>query len=147
MIQWMRDVRIHAVLGAAVVTVGVWLAFGDVPLELLVAVGLVVAGFLAWRGTTRGHVWAWTSLLLGLASLTWPVVTMVRVSRMTAQPSDEQMGLILGAVVGGLFASVFWISFAWGIFRWVRRNAMEAAVQMERLEVSRSRSDQRPHRT
>lgn len=143
----LRDPRLHAVLGAVVVTVGFWLAVGDVPPELLAAVALGVAGFLVWQGTTLGRIWAWTSLLLGLASLAWPIVTMIRISRVTEQPNDRQMGLILTAVVAGLFASVFWISFAWGIFRWVRRKEMEAAAPAGVREASRSPADQRPRRT
>ncbi len=113
--------RLHAVLGAAAVTVGFWLAVGAVPLEMLVAVALGVAGFLAWQGTTLGRVWAWASLLIGLDSLAWPVATMVQVRRIAAEPSDEQMGLILTAVVAGLVSSVFWLSFGWGIFCWIKR--------------------------
>ena len=113
--------HLHAVLGAVVVTIGFWLAVGAVPLEMLAAVALGVAGFLTWQGTTLGRVWAWTSLLVGLDSLAWPVVTMIRISRVTEQPDDQQMGMILTAVVAGLFASVFWLSFGWGIFRWTKR--------------------------
>lgn len=123
----LRDLRLHAVLGAIVVTIGVWLAVGAAPVELLGAVALGVAGFLAWQGTTIGRVWGWTSLLVGLASLAWPIVTMLQISRLTEQPSDEQMGLILTAVVAGLFAAVFWLSFGWGIFRWVQRREADQA--------------------
>ena len=126
--EWLRDSRIHAALGAIVVTIGFWLAIGAVPLELLGAAGLGVAGFLAWQGTTLGRIWAWTSLLVGLDSLAWPIVTMVQISRVAEQPNDEQMGLILTAVVAGLFASVFWLSFGWGIFRWIKRQEEKAAA-------------------
>jgi hypothetical protein len=119
--------RLHAVLGAVVVTIGFWLAAGAVPPAMLAAVALGVAGFLAWQGTTLGRVWAWTSLLVGLDSLAWPVVTMIRISRVTEQPDDQQMGMILTAVVAGLFASVFWLSFGWGIFRWAKRKELEQA--------------------
>ncbi len=108
-------------LGAVVVTVGLWLAMGGAPPGALAAAALAVAGFLAWQGTTLGRVWAWVSLLIGLDSLAWPILTMARISRVTQQPDDQQMGMILTAVVAGLFASVFWISFAWGIFRWIKR--------------------------
>jgi hypothetical protein len=37
------------------------------------------------------------------------------------------MGMILTAVVAGLFASVFWLSFGWGIFRWAKRKELEQA--------------------
>ena len=137
--------RLHAVLGAIVVTIGFWLASGAVPLEMLVAVALGVAGFLAWQGTTLGRIWAWTSLLLGLDSLAWPVVTMIQISRVTEQPDDRQMGLILTAVVAGLFSSVFWTSFAFGIFRWIKRRETGPAEDEAKAEVpDRKRSLKQP---
>ena len=123
----MSTSHLHAALGAIIVTIGFWLAIGGAPVELLAAVALSVAGFLVWQGTTLGRLWAWTSLLIGLDSLAWPVVTMARISRITQQPDDQQMGMILTAVVAGLFASVFWLSFGWGIFRWAKRQGMEEA--------------------
>lgn len=144
----LRDSKLHAVAGAVVVTVGFWLAVGAVPRELLAAIALGVAGFLVWQGTTLGRLWAWASLLLGLDSLAWPIVTMVRISRAAEQPTDQQMGLILTSVVAGLFASVFWVSFAWGVFRWVQRREQAAADALaSSREASRSPSDQRPRRT
>jgi hypothetical protein len=135
----MRMPHLHAVLGAVVVTIGFWLAAGAVPLEMLAAVALGVAGFLAWQGTTLGRIWAWASLLLGLDSLAWPVVTMIRISRVTEQPDDQQMGMILTAVVAGLFASVFWLSFGWGIFRWAKRKELEQAeVTAEAMDRKQS---------
>ena len=122
--------RLHAVLGSIVVTIGFWLVWGELPVALLVAFALGVAGFLIWRGTTIAHVWAWTCLLLGFASAAWPMATMVQVrmeAAAAAEPSDEQMALILTAVVAGLFSSVFWISFGSGIFRWIKRKELEQA--------------------
>lgn len=31
-------------------------------------------------------------------------------------PNDDQMSMILSAVLFGLFSAVFWISFAYGLF-------------------------------
>ncbi len=135
--------RLHAVVGAVAVAVGFWLAVGAVPFEMLAAVALGVAGFLAWQGTTLGRVWAWASLLIGLDSLAWPIVTMIQISRVTEQPNDQQMGMILTAVVAGLFASVFWLSFGWGIFRWAKRKEVEAAVA---TDVKRSRQQPQERR-
>ena len=42
---------------------------------------------------------------------------MIHLRLTTNQPSDEDMGLILNAVLFGLFSSVFWISFAYGLFK------------------------------
>lgn len=129
----MRTSQLHAVLGAIVVTIGFWLVWDGLPIPVVVIAALAVAGFLAWQGSTIAHVWAWTCLLLGCASAAWPMATMVQVrmavgEAAAAEPSDEQMGLILTAVVAGLFSSVFWISFGGGIFRWIKRREMEAAA-------------------
>jgi len=141
----MRTTQLHAVLGAIVVTIGFWLVWGGLPLELLVAVALGIAGFLAWQGTTLGRVWAWASLLLGLDSLAWPIVTMIQISRVTEQPNDQQMGLILTAVVAGLFSSVFWVSFAFGIFRWIKRQETgQAEVEAKAQAAGRKRSQKQP---
>jgi len=130
MIEFLRDPKIHAVLGAIVVTIGFWLVWGGLQAPVVVIAALGAASLLAWQGTTLARVWAWTCLLLGFASAAWPVATMVQV-RMgmaaAAEPSDEQMGLILTAVVAGLFSSVFWVSFGGGIFRWIKRKEMEQA--------------------
>jgi hypothetical protein len=136
--------RLHAILGAIVVTIGIWLAVGAVPLEVLTVVALGVAAFLVWQGTTLARIWAWASLLLGLDSLAWPIVTMLRISRLTEQPNDQQMGLILTAVVAGLFSSVFWLSFGWGIFRWAKRKELEQAEVKAKVEaVDRKQSRKR----
>lgn len=130
--------QLHAVLGAIAVTIGFWLVWGELPVALVAAIALAAAGFLVWQGTTIAHVWAWTCLLLGFASAAWPVATMVQV-RMeaagAAEPSDEQMGLILTAVVAGLFSSVFWVSFAFGVFRWIKRKELEQAEVEAKTEV------------
>jgi len=124
----MKTTQLHAVLGAIVVTIGFWLAGGELPVAAVAALALAVAWFLAWQGSTIGRVWAWACLLLGIASAAWPITTMIQIRRVAMEPSDEQMGLILTAVVAGLFSSVFWLSFAFGIFRWIKRREMEAAA-------------------
>ena len=143
--ELLRDPKIHSVLGSVVVTIGFWLVWGELPLAFVAAAGLSVAAFLAWQGSTIGRVWAWACLLLGVASAAWPIATMVQVRRLATEPSDEQMGLILTAVVAGLFSSVFWTSFAFGIFHWIKRREteqaeVEAKVQAGNRKPSRKRS-------
>lgn len=120
---WMP--KLNAFLGSLVVTVGFWLMVGELPPLAAAAVAVGVAGFLAWRGDTIGSVWAWATLLLGLESLAWPITTIVQIRGTTATPSDEQMGQILTSVLFGGFAAIFWMSFAYGIFRWLGRQAVE----------------------
>jgi hypothetical protein len=73
--------------------------------------------FLLWRGHTIRLVWAWSTLLLGMECFAWPIITMVQIRSATAQPSDEEMGTILSAVLMGLFSAVFWIAFSYGLFK------------------------------
>jgi hypothetical protein len=45
---------------------------------------------------------------------------MLEIRRMTpegAQPTDQQMGLILTSMLFGLFSSIFWLTFSYGIFK------------------------------
>ncbi|HLZ35193.1 MAG TPA: hypothetical protein VKP13_14350 [Nitrospira sp.] len=109
--------QLNAGLGSLVVTVGAWLAWDSLsgPEASLVMAG--VAMFLLWRGRTIGLVWAWSTLLLGLECFAWPIITMVQIRSSTAQPSDEEMGTILSAVLMGLFSAVFWIAFSYGLFK------------------------------
>ncbi len=116
----MGMLQLNAVLGSLVVTLGFWLVWGQLPVLLFALVGLGVAAFLLWRAETIGAVWAWATLLLGVESFAWPVATMVQVkltSDQGAQPTDEQMGLILTAVLFGLFSSIFWLTFSYGLFK------------------------------
>lgn len=116
---WM--LRLNAVLGSLVVTVGFWLIWGQIPVALAVALALGATGFLIWQGNTIGSVWAWTTLALGLESLSWPIVTMVRIRMTTVEPTDQQIGDILTSILFGLFSGIFWMTFAYGIFKWNRR--------------------------
>jgi len=109
--------QLNAVLGSLVVAVGAWLAWDQLS---IIGAGLVMAtvmAFLLWRGSTTSLVWAWSTLFLGIECFVWPVITMVQIRSSTAQPSDEQMGTILSAVLMGLFSAVFWIAFSYGLFK------------------------------
>jgi hypothetical protein len=109
--------QFNAGLGSLVVAIGAWLAWDQLS---IVGAGLVMAAVTAfhlWRGHSIGLVWAWTTLLLGIECLAWPIITMVQIRPATTQPSDEQMGAILSAVLMGLFSAVFWIAFSYGLFK------------------------------
>lgn len=116
----MRWIGLNAVLGSLVVTVGLWLVWGGLPLAITTMMGLAIAGFLAWFSPTISAVWAWATLLLGVESLTWPVLTMIQARMASAEPTEQQMGLILTAVLFGVFSSVFWLTFSYGLFRRLR---------------------------
>ncbi|MGH7256078.1 MAG: hypothetical protein ACREI3_09905 [Nitrospirales bacterium] len=120
--------RLHAVLGSLVITFGLWMMWGDVPLALVVAVSLGAVAFLVWKGRSLPAIWAWATFFLGVESLSWPVATMVQARMATgAEPTDEQMGHILTAVLFGTPSAIFWLSFSYGIFQWIQRRAAEQA--------------------
>jgi hypothetical protein len=123
--------QINAVLGSIVVVLGFWMIWGELPPLFAVLVGLVVAGFLLWQSSSVGAVWAWSTMLLGLESLAWPIVTMVQIRMEGSDPTDQQMGLILTAILFGLFSGIFWMTFAYGIFKWTRRRS-ESSGRSER---------------
>lgn len=109
--------QLNALLGSFVVAVGAWLAWDSFSLWEVLLVAGGAAGLLVWQGRTIGLVWAWATLLLGLESLAWPIVTMVQIRAITMEPNDEQMGAMLSAVLMGLFSAVFWITFSYGLFK------------------------------
>ncbi len=133
--MWTR--QLNAVLGSLAVTIGFWLTWGEMPLALAVVVALCTAAFLIWQGSTIAAIWAWATMLLGVESLAWPIVTMVQVRMTVAEPTDEQMGRILTAVLFGLFSSIFWLTFAYGIFKWIWRKEAEAAASASNKEHGR----------
>ena len=109
--------QFNAALGSLVIAVGAWLAWDQLSILGASLVMAAVAVFLLWRGRTIGLVWAWSTLLLGIECFAWPIITMAQIRSATIQPSDEQMGTILSAVLMGLFSSVFWIAFSYGLFK------------------------------
>ena len=122
--------QVNAALGGVVIALGLWLMWGDLPVMLIAVVALVAAGILAWTSSSIAAVWGWATAVLGLESLAWPIVTMVRVRLVSAEPTEEEMGFILTAVLFGLFSSIFWLTFSYGIFKKLR----------ERLDESRKRA-------
>lgn len=122
-------ISINMLLGTAVVTVGFWLLWGAAASSLAALWAFAVAAFLWWRAGTITEIWAWSTLLLGLESFAWPVRLMIQLKSASGAPSEEEMGTVLSAVVLGLFASVFWMSFSYGLFKraWGTKPALPEA--------------------
>ncbi|HKT35161.1 MAG TPA: hypothetical protein VJR03_10055 [Nitrospira sp.] len=110
-------IYINVGLGSLVVTIGAWLAGNGLSLASAAGVAVAAAAFLGWRGRSIALVWAWSTLLLGLACLAWPMATMLQIRSGGAEPSDAEMGAILSATVMGLFSACFWIAFSYGLFK------------------------------
>jgi len=156
--------QVNALLGSLVVAAGAWLAWDSFSLWGILLVAGGVAGILVWQGRTIGLVWAWTTLLLGLESLAWPIVTMVQVRSAITEPTAEQMGTILSAVLTGFFSAVFWVTFSYGLFKRVGRPIATPLIDsdppdnnpsrpkseqrhQEQITTTTSRSGRRRHRT
>jgi hypothetical protein len=137
--------QLNALLGSLVVAAGAWLAWDSFSSWEIFLIAGGVAGFLFWQGRTIGLVWAWATLLLGLESLAWPILTMVQVRSITAEPTDEQMGTILSAVLMGLFSAVFWITFSYGFFKRASRPIADSSIDAADSHPSASQSE-RPHK-
>lgn len=126
--------QLNAVLGSIVLAIGALLAWDGLPAFGAAGVMMAAAAFLLWQGRTVCLVWAWSTLLLGIESFAWPVITMARIRSVTVQPTDEELGSILSAVLMGLFSAVFWMAFSYGLFK--RSRGQAEAPQSEVTQKS-----------
>ncbi len=108
---------LNCLLGILVAVVGFWLIWGTVDPVVVLGWALVVGAFLWLKAESITEIWAWVTLLLGLESFAWPVVLMIQLKGPSESLPEAEMGAILSAVVLGLFSSVFWISFSYGLFK------------------------------
>ena len=112
--------QLNAVLGSLVVIIGLWLLVGAFPIAWGVTVTLALAFLLAWKCSSIGYIWSVSFFLLGLESLAWPVSQMVDLRKLGPEPPLEDLQRIFTAVLFGLFSGVFWMIFAYGIFKRTR---------------------------
>ncbi|MCA9462980.1 MAG: hypothetical protein KC590_12705 [Nitrospira sp.] len=115
--------QINAVLGSLVVAIGLWLLVGAFPVILGVTLTICLAMVLAWQCPSIGYIWSISTLLLGLESFAWPVLQMVDLRKLGPEPPLEDLQRIFTAVLFGLFSGVFWMTFAYGIFKRTRGDA------------------------
>jgi hypothetical protein len=110
-------IYVNVGLGGLVIAIGAWLAGNGLSPYNATAVAIAAAAFLWWRGRTLTLLWAWSTLLLGLECLAWPIVIMLQIRSAGGEPSDAEMGAILSAILMGLFSACFWIAFSYGLFK------------------------------
>jgi hypothetical protein len=53
---------------------------------------------------------------------------MVQFRSITTEPTDEQLGTMLSAVLMGLVSAVFWITFSYGFFKRARQPGTVSSV-------------------
>lgn len=109
--------QLNAALGSLVATIGLWLVWGEAPVSILVTVALMLGVLLTWRSSSLAAVWAWTTALLGVESLALAVVTMIQGKLAGREPTEQEMSDILIVMLFGLFSSIFWLTFSYGIFK------------------------------
>lgn len=143
MIAWWTP-QFHALLGGLVIAIGVVVMWEQAVLLWALLVGAIATAFLLWKGRNIGAIWAWTTLGLGVESMTWPIVTMVQMRMGGSEPTEAQMETILNAVIFGLFTSVFWVTFAFGLFKRLRE---QQAPMAPATEFAPSRTKKKRART
>ena len=136
--------QVHAILGSVILAVGFWLMWSSGPILAAVGIGIGAWGMLRWRATSVGAVWAWTTQFLGLECLAWPLISMVALRMTTTEPTEDQMGQVLSAVVMGLFSGVFWLTFSYGLFK--RLKAQETLASQASSSVPPSSQSKRKSR-
>jgi len=112
--------QLNAVLGSLTVTVGLWLLVGALPLPIGITLAIGLAILLAWKSASIGSIWALSTLLLGVESFAWPIMQMADIQKLGPEPPLEELQRIFTAVLFGLFSGVFWMTFAYGIFKRTR---------------------------
>ncbi|PJA79864.1 MAG: hypothetical protein CO149_01575 [Nitrospirae bacterium CG_4_9_14_3_um_filter_51_5] len=112
--------QLNAVLGSLTVTVGLWLLVGALPVPMGIALALGLGILLAWKSRSIGSIWATSTLLLGVESFAWPIMQMGDLQKLGPEPPLEELERIFTAVLFGLFSGVFWMTFAYGIFKRTR---------------------------
>jgi hypothetical protein len=109
--------QVNAVLGSLAVTVGLWLLIGALPVPIGIAMGIGLAILLAWKCPSIGYIWAICTLLLGVESMAWAMMQVTDLQKLGREPTMEEMENIFPAVMLGLFSGVFWMTFAYGIYK------------------------------
>jgi hypothetical protein len=112
---------LNAFIASVFVTIGFSLVWNPIPVAWAVVAGLGFMALLLWVGTTAHHVWAWACLFLGLESLSWPLLQFVKIQMGSIPPSEDQLIAVTGNAFLGVFFATFWLTFSYGIFRWIRR--------------------------
>ena len=111
---------LNTVLGGMAVTVGLWFLRGDLSLAVTVLTVVGCTFVFIKICPSIAHVWMYTTLLLGVESLAWPLQMMGELRALGPEPPMEDMQRIFTAVLFGMFSGVFWLTFAYGIYRRTR---------------------------
>ena len=111
---------INAIIGGMTVTVGLWFLQGGLSSALTIVTVVACSVVFMKICPTIAHVWMYTTFVLGLESLAWPFQMMGELRSLGPEPPMEDMQRIFTAVLFGVFSGVFWMTFAYGIYRRIR---------------------------
>lgn len=111
------NILINSVLGSMAVTTGLWMLLGDLSIAMMVVLVVALSVVLSRISPTVSHVWAWTTGMIGIESLAWPFMVMGSLGDLGPEPPLEDMEKVFSAVLFGVFSGVFWLTFAYGIYR------------------------------
>ncbi len=134
---------LNAVLGAMAVAGGLWLLQGG--LSLAVTVTVVVGLTVVFAKTCPGvaQVWMWSTLLLGLESLAWPFLLLGELQQFGPEPPIEEMSKVFTAVLFGVFSGIFWLTFAYGLYRRTQPKIEEPSSPLTPNQAKAKRKKQR----
>src|SRR5947208_13102432 len=122
--------KLNAVAAGVVVTFGFTMVWNPIPVSWAGLAGLGFTALLVWLGTTPKHIWAWACLFLGLESLSWPAVQMIKLQMSgVVEPSEDQMK-------GGVRSRLLTASFAGSSAASRPRRPRPKADAFERLTVA-----------
>ncbi len=128
---------LNAALGAMAVAGGLWLLYGGLS---LVVTGLVVVGLtVVFAKTCPGvaYVWMWSTVLLGMESLAWPVPLVLELRQLGPEPPLEEMSRVFTAVLFGVLSGIFWLTFAYGLYRRTHPDTAAAPLTPNQAKAKR----------
>ena len=134
---------VNAVLGAMAVAGGLWFLQGGLSLTVTVLVVVGLTAVLANVCQRAAQVWTWSTLLLGLESLAWPFQLLGELQQFGPEPPMEEMSKVFTAVLFGVFSGIFWLTFAYGLYRRSQPSPEEPAAPLTPNQAKAKRRRQR----
>ena len=134
---------VNAVLGAMAGAGGLWFLQGGLSLTVTVLVVVGLTAVLANVCQRAAQVWTWSTLLLGLESLAWPFQLLGELQQFGPEPPMEEMSKVFTAVLFGVFSGIFWLTFAYGLYRRSQPSPEEPAAPLTPNQAKAKRRRQR----
>lgn len=134
---------VNAVLGAMAVAGGLWFLQGGLSLTVTVLAVVGLTAVLANICQRAAQVWMWSTLLLGLESLAWPFQLVGELRQFGPEPPMEEMSKVFTAVLFGVFSGIFWLTFAYGLYRRSQPPSEETVAPLTPNQAKAKRRKQR----